>query len=302
MSAHYFGNELKTTKRYQLGELLGRITRHLLLMTATPHAGKEEDFQLFLALLDGDRFEGRYRDGVHTVEPGDLMRRMVKEELLTLDGKPLFPERRAYTVPYELSHGEQELYEAVTQYVREEMNRADRSRPKARAVAATRSASRSPFCSAGLPPARRRSFGASNVARLASRSAAGDAQTRAAETTTAERLNELLGRTDADDELDDDLDDLPARSARSSRRTSSTRRRRPAPSPSSTPRSPSSLTSRSSRAECGTRAPTRSGPSCADLLSTTPDMSRRGRQPAQDHHLHRAPRHLELPASTRSAH
>jgi hypothetical protein len=29
-------------------------------MTATPHAGKEEDFQLFMALLDGDRFEGRY--------------------------------------------------------------------------------------------------------------------------------------------------------------------------------------------------------------------------------------------------
>jgi superfamily II DNA or RNA helicase len=66
MSAHYFGNELKKTKRYQLGELLGRHTRHLLLMTATPHAGKEEDFQLFLALLDTDRFEGRYRDAVHT--------------------------------------------------------------------------------------------------------------------------------------------------------------------------------------------------------------------------------------------
>ncbi len=126
MSAHYFGQELKTTKRYQLGLLLGRITRHLLLMTATPHAGKQEDFQLFMALLDGDRFEGRYRDGVHTVDPGDLMRRMVKEELLTMDGRPLFPERRAYTVPYQLSTGEQDLYEAVTQYVREEMNRAER--------------------------------------------------------------------------------------------------------------------------------------------------------------------------------
>ena len=126
MSAHYFGAELKTTKRYLLGQLLGRITRHLLLMTATPHSGKQEDFQLFLALLDGDRFEGRYRDGVHTVEPGDLMRRMVKEELLTMSGTPLFPERRAYTVPYELTDAEQDLYEAVTQYVREEMNRADR--------------------------------------------------------------------------------------------------------------------------------------------------------------------------------
>jgi superfamily II DNA or RNA helicase len=126
MSAHYFGAELKTTKRYQLGQLLGRVCRHLLLMTATPHAGKQEDFQLFLALLDGDRFEGRYRDGVHTIDPGDLMRRMVKEELLTMEGTPLFPERRAYTVPYELSDDEKALYEAVSEYVREEMNRADR--------------------------------------------------------------------------------------------------------------------------------------------------------------------------------
>ena len=26
-------------------------------MTATPHNGREEDFQLFMALLDGDRFQ-----------------------------------------------------------------------------------------------------------------------------------------------------------------------------------------------------------------------------------------------------
>ena len=126
MSATYFGGELSTTKRYQLGRMLGGITRHLLLMTATPHAGKQEDFQLFLALLDEDRFEGRFRDGVHTVQPGDLMRRMVKEDLLTMEGKPLFPERRAYTVDYALSPAEQDLYTAVSEYVRDEMNRADR--------------------------------------------------------------------------------------------------------------------------------------------------------------------------------
>lgn len=76
--------------------------------------------------MDADRFEGRYRDGVHGADTDGLMRRMVKEDLLTFDGKPLFPERCAYTVPYELSAGEMDLYEAVTQYVREEMNRADK--------------------------------------------------------------------------------------------------------------------------------------------------------------------------------
>jgi SNF2 family DNA or RNA helicase len=125
MSASIFGGEIKYTKRHRLGQLLSTVTRHFLLMTATPHNGKEEDFQLFLSLLDGDRFEGRFRDGVHATDVSDLMRRMVKESLLKFDGKPLFPERIAYTVPYKLSDPEAQLYKAVTDYVREEFNRAE---------------------------------------------------------------------------------------------------------------------------------------------------------------------------------
>ncbi|TRZ51737.1 DUF3883 domain-containing protein [bacterium] len=125
MSASVFGGEVKYTKRYHLGELLSQRTRHLLLLTATPHNGKEEDFQLFMALLDADRFEGRYREGVHNPDASDLIRRLVKEQLLKFDGTPLFPERRAYTVGYELSDLEAALYEQVTNYVREEFNRAD---------------------------------------------------------------------------------------------------------------------------------------------------------------------------------
>ena len=125
LSATFFGGEVKYTKRYRLGQLLSGLTRHFLMMTATPHNGKEEDFQLFLALLDGDRFEGKFRDGVHQVEVSDLMRRMVKESLLKFDGTPLFPERIAYTVPYKLSDAEAHLYREVTDYVREEFNRAE---------------------------------------------------------------------------------------------------------------------------------------------------------------------------------
>ena len=125
LSATFFGGEVRYTKRHRLGQLLSKLTRHFLLMTATPHNGKEADFQLFLALLDGDRFEGRFRDGVHQVDVSDLMRRMVKEKLLRFDGRPLFPERIAYTVPYKLSEAEARLYRAVTDYVREEFNRAE---------------------------------------------------------------------------------------------------------------------------------------------------------------------------------
>lgn len=125
MSASYFGSEVKYTKRYNLGKRLSQVARNFLLLTATPHNGKEPDFHLFMALLDADRFEGRYRSGVHNADTGDIMRRLVKEQLLKFDGTPLFPERRAYTVPYSLSDAEASLYERVTTYVRTEFDRAE---------------------------------------------------------------------------------------------------------------------------------------------------------------------------------
>ena len=128
LGAHYYGSELKKTGRFQLAEKLGARTRHLLLMSATPHNGKDEDFQLFLSLLDSDRFYGKSRgggDGAHKVDASDLMRRMVKEEMLRFDGTHLFPERKAYTANYKLSDIESALYEAVTAYVKTEMGKAD---------------------------------------------------------------------------------------------------------------------------------------------------------------------------------
>jgi len=124
-AAHYYGTKIEKTKRFTLAEDLGESSRHLLLMTATPHNGKEEDYQLFLSLLDSDRFYGKFRDGVHKVDASDVMRRMVKEDLVTFEGTPLFPERRAYTVNYSLSKLEAALYESVTDYVKTEMGRAE---------------------------------------------------------------------------------------------------------------------------------------------------------------------------------
>jgi superfamily II DNA or RNA helicase len=215
MSAHYFGNELKKTKRYQLGELLGKHARHLLLMTATPHAGREEDFQLFLALLDTDRFEGRYRDAVHTVNTEGLMRRMVKEDLKTFEGRPLFPERRAYTVPYELSHAEKDLYEAVTLYVREEMNRAERLREQgdkkrgftvgfALTVLQRRLASSPEAICKSLERRRKRLEKRRNEMQYGDR--------EGIDRDLARRMNELLGKDLTDAVLagtGDELDDLP---------------------------------------------------------------------------------------------
>lgn len=132
MAANWWGSELKKTKRFLLGELIGQRTRHLLLMTATPHAGSEENFQAFLTLLDRDEFAGKYRKQLGQTDTSRYMRRMIKEDLLTFEGTPLFPERVAETVPYQLTDAEQELYERVTEYVREGMNRAAKLEGKRR--------------------------------------------------------------------------------------------------------------------------------------------------------------------------
>ena len=128
MSATIWGGEAKYTKRFQLGQLLSNITRHFLLLTATPHNGKEEDFQLFMSLIDKDRFESAGKGHINkgSTDVSDIMRRLVKEDLLRFDGTPLFPERIAYTLNYDLSPKEALLYDDVTHDVQEEFNRADK--------------------------------------------------------------------------------------------------------------------------------------------------------------------------------
>ena len=123
MAAHSYGAELRRTKRFALGEMLRDRTRHLLLLTATPHNGHNEDFLAFLSLLHADRFAGRLR-GRPVPDVSDVMRRLVKENLRTFEGRRLFPQRFAHSVNFELSPQENELYEAVTHYVRTGMNRA----------------------------------------------------------------------------------------------------------------------------------------------------------------------------------
>ncbi|MGD9793991.1 MAG: helicase-related protein, partial [Acidimicrobiia bacterium] len=124
MSARLYGDDVTKTLRFQLGELVRDRARNLLLLTATPHNGSNEDFLLFLSLLDPDRFAGKLRHAKNLPDVSDMMRRYVKENLLTFEGKRLFRERRATTVNYDLTADEMRLYEAVSSYVRDGMGRA----------------------------------------------------------------------------------------------------------------------------------------------------------------------------------
>jgi superfamily II DNA or RNA helicase len=124
MSAHQYGSELRKTKRFMLGETLRDRTRHLLLLSATPHNGKNEDFLAFMTLLDAEVFAGKLRSGDELPDTSDVMRRLVKENLLTFEGKRIFPERIAESLNFELSPAENDLYERVSDYVKNGMNQA----------------------------------------------------------------------------------------------------------------------------------------------------------------------------------
>ena len=124
MSARRHGDEVKRTLRFKLGEIIRERTRSFLLLTATPHNGSNDDFMLFMSLLEPDIFGGRLRQNQKLPDTKDLMRRYVKENLLTFEGKRLFPERKASTLKYDLSPDEQRLYDAVTEYVKGGMVRA----------------------------------------------------------------------------------------------------------------------------------------------------------------------------------
>ncbi len=115
----------RKTRLYRLGEELSVRTKHLLLLTATPHKGDPENFRLLLELLDRDLFADRQilEEAMRSSDNPIILRRL-KEEMRRFDGSPLFPQRTVKTVAFDLSRAERELYDEVTEYVAEHFNKA----------------------------------------------------------------------------------------------------------------------------------------------------------------------------------
>ncbi|MDE0183905.1 MAG: helicase-related protein [Candidatus Poribacteria bacterium] len=131
---------VRKTNRYRLAEAIAGVevdsddwklpqpAQHLLLLTATPHMGKDFPYYFLWRLLlpevlstyDAfDRFPRELRDR-HFI-------RRTKEEMLHYNEKPLYPQRNCDTLSYNLSdgpEGEQELYDETTEYIRDYYNRA----------------------------------------------------------------------------------------------------------------------------------------------------------------------------------
>jgi superfamily II DNA or RNA helicase len=121
----------KKTLAYQLGEALSRMTDHFLLMTATPHKGVPENFNLFLQLLDRDVY-GDVKSLERAMEEREapFYLRRVKEALVTFpdpetgEVKALFTKRHVTTTEFQISEEELEFYDRLTRYVEDQSIKA----------------------------------------------------------------------------------------------------------------------------------------------------------------------------------
>ncbi len=131
---------IRRTDRYRLAEALVGIQdeeerwsltwscHHLLLLTATPHMGKDFPYYCLWKLLEPDVLT---TIDAFNAYPADARRRhfirRTKEELVYFDGRPIYPTRISNTLSYDLTTGdvgEQALYDASTRYIQISYNRA----------------------------------------------------------------------------------------------------------------------------------------------------------------------------------
>jgi superfamily II DNA or RNA helicase len=131
---------VRKTDRYKLAEALAGVrvdddqwqlswsARHLLLLTATPHMGKDYPYFCLWRLLEPEQLSTFDAFGAY---PADARKRhfirRTKEEMVRFDGTPIYPKRVSDTLSYELTQGtisEQRLYDETTAYIETYYNRA----------------------------------------------------------------------------------------------------------------------------------------------------------------------------------
>ena len=123
--AHRLGGSTDQVARYKLGQGLAEAAPYLLLLSATPHQGKTDAFYRLVSLLDPLAFPDLASLNQQRVQPYII--RTEKRHAINAQGQPLFKPRQTQLVPvsWSVAHRQhRQLYEAVTDYVREGYNQA----------------------------------------------------------------------------------------------------------------------------------------------------------------------------------
>ena len=129
--AHRLGGSTEQVARYKLGAALAEASPYLLLLSATPHQGKTDQFLRLMQLLDRESFP--YEGSITQDRVRPFVIRTEKRVSIDADGQPLFKPRQTklYAVAWTSRHGPQrQLYEAVTDYVKHGYNQALASKPR----------------------------------------------------------------------------------------------------------------------------------------------------------------------------
>jgi len=123
--SHRLGGSTEQVARYKLGAALAEAAPYLLLLSATPHQGKTDQFMRLMQLLDREAFPDEGSINHERVRP--FVIRTEKRAAIDAEGQPLFKPRttRLQAVAWQERHAaQQRLYEAVTDYVRHGYNQA----------------------------------------------------------------------------------------------------------------------------------------------------------------------------------
>ncbi len=121
LSANYESDgTVRKSKRYELAEKIAAQEKNLLLLTATPHMGKDDAYYFLWRLLLPEHLAAQkaFSRMSESEKSNHLLRRM-KEEMVNFEGQPIYPPRYSRTIAYPLKQGEiseQSLYDAVTEY------------------------------------------------------------------------------------------------------------------------------------------------------------------------------------------
>lgn len=133
LSAYEYATKTYKSRRYEAAQRLAEQTEHLLLLTATPHRGRNDTFKKLLQLLDEDIFatEEIAATRVRELENDGLNKffiRRLKEDMKDWQGRPLYKNRFTQTISYELTPPEKRLYDAVTRYLTKQKEEATQTR------------------------------------------------------------------------------------------------------------------------------------------------------------------------------
>lgn len=119
LSRTLYGNTYEESQRYNLARKLRKKTDSLILLSATPHQGKEDKFHALLHLLRPE-----LKDKIDTLELNpqilnDMMLRNNKADVTDKDGKFIFVGKRTHAIRVEINDEAKDFDQALQSYLKQ---------------------------------------------------------------------------------------------------------------------------------------------------------------------------------------